>query len=191
MARGVQDSQQGPTTAVSCRAIRAGDAAAFTRLYEATFDRLLARAKRCTKRDEQFCLDVVQEVFVKVIKRLPILESEAALHAWLDRATVTTAYDALRRDIRRARREEGRVEGDAARAASSDVETKEQLDWLARELAEMDAGVARRVMARHRDGKAMEDLTSGSARGRVYRAMEALRERARRAFNETGGRGVL
>lgn len=175
-------------TAKLTRAIRSGDAAAFTSLYDAHFDRLLARAKRCTKRDEQFCLDVVQEVFVKVIKRLPMLGSEAALHAWLERATVTTAYDALRREIRRTRREADHI---PTEQAASDMPTQEQLDWLARELAAMDERTAQLVMARHRTGKTMDDLTSGSARGRVHRAMEALRERARRTFDQTGGRGVL
>lgn len=152
------------------------------------FNRLLARARRCTKRDEQFCLDVVQDVFVKVIQRLPILESERALGAWLERATVTTAYDALRREIRRTRREGERAAPEVRE--SQDVPLQEQLDWLAQELAGMDERTAQLVLARHRDGKAM-DMTSGAARGRVYRAMESLRGRAKRTFGETGGRGVL
>jgi RNA polymerase sigma factor (sigma-70 family) len=172
------------------KAIAAGDAAAFTSLYDAHFDRLLARAKHLAKRDEHFCLDVVQEVMVKVIRRMPMLDDARALQSWLDRTTATTAYDALRRDIRRAMRERSLAGDGIAHDATHLLEARERLDWLAHELAAMDERSAQLILARHRAGKTM-DMTGGAARGRVYRAMETLRERAASVFKETGGRGVL
>src|SRR5262245_11860434 len=60
-------------------AIRAGDAGAFATLYEAWFDRALALARSLTRRDESFCLDVVQDAMMRVVRALPRLEDEPAL----------------------------------------------------------------------------------------------------------------
>lgn len=62
-------------------AIASGNSEALSRFYRDWFDFALREAHRCTGRDEQFCLDAVQETMVRVIKRLKTLESEAALCA--------------------------------------------------------------------------------------------------------------
>src|SRR5258705_8447579 len=71
-------------------AIAAGDTAALARLYRGWFDFILQEAHRCTGRDEHFCLDAVQEAMLRLIKRLPPLNNEAALTAWM-KTTVRSA----------------------------------------------------------------------------------------------------
>ncbi|MCZ6836544.1 MAG: sigma-70 family RNA polymerase sigma factor, partial [Planctomycetota bacterium] len=113
-------------------AIASGDPEAFARFYDAWFDRAFAEARHCTHRDDEFCLDVVQDAMLKVIKSMKPLPNEAALNRWIRVVIRSCAYDRLRADISRKRREND---------ASSSFESKEssrppqeQLAWLHEQL---------------------------------------------------------
>ena len=58
-------------------AIAAGDTDAFSRFYRARFDQMLAEAVRATGRDESFCLDVVQDAMMRVIRSMKPMSSGA------------------------------------------------------------------------------------------------------------------
>ena len=72
-----------------------GDAEALTGFYEAWFDRAFVLARALTRRDESFCLDVVQDARMRVVRSLPPLEEAAALGRWMVRVVHTTALDLL------------------------------------------------------------------------------------------------
>jgi RNA polymerase sigma factor (sigma-70 family) len=82
-----------------------GDQEAFAVFYEATFDNAVADAHRLTGRDESFCLDAVQDAYLRAAKKLPTMDSWAACRAWLRTAIASSAIDRIRADAARAKRE--------------------------------------------------------------------------------------
>lgn len=82
-----------------------GDREAFAVFYKATFDDALADARRLTGRDEAFCLDAVQDAYLRAARSLPKMDSWPACRAWLKRAIASSAIDRIRADTARARRE--------------------------------------------------------------------------------------
>lgn len=73
--------------------------------YEATFDDALADARRLTGRDEAFCLDAVQDAYLRAARKLPAMDSWAACRVWLRTAIASSAIDRIRADAARAKRE--------------------------------------------------------------------------------------
>ena len=63
------------------RAIAAGDSRALEALYRSHFDLLHAFIRRTTRRDESFCLDIIHDTMLRVIRSIPVLESGEALDA--------------------------------------------------------------------------------------------------------------
>src|SRR5690606_17132373 len=67
-----------------------------------------------TRWDEAFCMDVVQEAMLRVIRSIPALETPEAFGAWVRRATLSAAYDLLRAERRRERRQRRAAKPEAA-----------------------------------------------------------------------------
>lgn len=171
--------------------IARGDRGALARLYEAEFERMYAIVRRCTGRDEAFCLDVVQGCFVRLIRGMPVLEKEAALRAYLRRTVLSVARDALRQEARRAVRE-GRGDVGVRAGAEPDGDgpvgrggdAAERAVWLNGELARLDARDRALVEGRYRFGwtlarlGAAVGLGAGAVDGRLGRVVRGLRDRA-------------
>ena len=188
------DGAAGGETSRLTWARASGDPDAFARFYELWFDRVYAIARRATGRDEAFCLDIVQESFMKMIAKMKRIDSDAALGVWIKRVVTRTALDAMRAERRRTRREG--VKGEAGpsafdapgepRGGGSDAD---RLGWLETELARLEREEADMLLARHRFGwtlKAIGDafgLSPGAVDGRLSRIVARLRERA----HEQGG----
>lgn len=102
-----------------------GDREAFAVFYEATFDDSLADARRLTGRDEHFCLDAVQDAYVRAARKLPAMESWGACRAWLRTAIASSAIDRIRTDSARSRRESA-----YSRRRASNVEPNPELAEL-------------------------------------------------------------
>ena len=92
-------------TRAQTAAIAAGDTAAFARFYDRWFDTVYAEAARATGRDEAFCLDVVQDAMMRVIRSMRPLPAEDDVRRWLRAVVHSCAYDRLRSETRRRRRE--------------------------------------------------------------------------------------
>jgi RNA polymerase sigma factor (sigma-70 family) len=110
LPRAVSDPQSNIAAADRDRldSLARGDHAALSALYESWFPRALGLARTMTRRDEAFCLDVVQETFVRVIDHAPRLAQLAGhddLDRWMAAVVRSAAIDLLRRDLRRAARE--------------------------------------------------------------------------------------
>lgn len=103
------DQPDGPDALPDARAVTTrfamGDREAFAVFYEATFDDAQADARRLTGRDEAFCLDAVQDAYLRAARSLPAMDSWPACRAWLKRAIASSAIDRIRADGARARRE--------------------------------------------------------------------------------------
>lgn len=157
-------------------AIAAGSGEALTWLYRSRFDRLVCFARARTRRDEGFCLDVVQETFLRVIRSLPALDTEAQLDAWLLRTLERCALDALRRERRRRRRE-----GDQRDAASQSSSSALDSIRVIERLSSLPAATRDLLEARFRFGWTLSrigaamGLAPGAVDGRVSRALDRLR----------------
>ena len=87
------------------RAIARGDTEAFGEFYEAWFDRTFAMARSVSRRDESFCLDIVQDTMLRVVRYMKPLATEESLGNWMGRAVLSATIDRLRREKRRPERE--------------------------------------------------------------------------------------
>ncbi len=164
------------------RGIRRGDAAALDHFYRAWFDRLYARARGLTRRDESFCLDVVQETVLRVIRGVRPMDTDAQLERWLARVVHTSALDLLRRESRRTARERRRAgEPGSVQSGADAAAQAERIAWLHASLARLPP--AERTLLGFRFGRSRTLEASGAAagvsgdtaHGQVRRAIARLR----------------
>lgn len=176
-------------------AIRRGSAESFARFYDAWFDRAHALVRSWLRRDEAFCLDVVQDAMLRAVRALPPLATDDALAAWMARTLRSVAIDRLRAEVRRARRE--RIAHAAKRARdgafapdpTAALHEDERSRWLAAQLAELTE-LERALLAQRfsGDGKTLEaagaalGLSGDAVHGRVRRLLSRLRRAAAAAF---------
>jgi len=167
-------------------AMAAGDEDAVAAFYRLYFDWLLAQARRATRRDEAFCLDVVQDAVLRIIRTVKKVNTERALLAWLKIVVQTTAFDLLRKENRRAARETlvASSRGEPAAAEIDDGHDETTITWLKEEIARLDPQLVRMIEMRYeqqwtlsRIGKVL-GLSTGAIDGRLRRVLLDLRKRA-------------
>ena len=163
-------------------AVASGDPEALAVLYRERFDWLYAEAQRCTGRDESFCLDVVQDVMMKMIRKMKPLNDEGQLIAWLRTVLHRCAYDRLRAERRlRQREREVAINADASTTANID---DSRLDWLAAQLTSLNAEQSQLIRLRFRLGWTLHQVAAflglkpGAVDGRINRTLATLKERA-------------
>jgi len=168
--------------------IARGDREAFAAFYRDWFDWTYAEARRVTRQDESFCLDVVQDVMLRVIRALRPLESEGRLAGFLKAVVRSCAYDRMRSELRRRMREET---AEAERQNECHDEALiERIRWVREELESLDEPSARLMTLRYRLGWTLERIAStlglkaGAVDGRIGRTVAKLRDRARESFDE-------
>jgi RNA polymerase sigma-70 factor (ECF subfamily) len=182
---GVGDHQADQLAAAMTSAMAAGDGDAVESFYRRYFDRLYAEARRATRRDESFCLDVVQESVLRIVRTVRAARTEIQLVAWLRLVVRTTAYDLLRSERRRQRREALAAIGPADEAPDEpSADDEEQLAWLRGQLDRLDPEIARMIDLRYRRRWTLERIAQqlgisiGTVDGRLRRALRRLRESA-------------
>ncbi|MBL8747053.1 MAG: sigma-70 family RNA polymerase sigma factor [Phycisphaerae bacterium] len=159
--------------------IASGDGEAFARFYEEWFGFVLGQARRAVRGDDHAAADLTQEVFVKFIRRTPILDSSAAIGAWLKRAALTTAMDRAKGDRRRTARETS-----VGAAGVKPSIGGEHVEWLRSELASLDAEARDMLVQRFGLGRTLAQigavfgLSAGAVDGRIGRVIQILRHRA-------------
>jgi len=161
-------------------ALARGDHAALAALYEAWFPRALGLARTMTRRDEAFCLDVVQETFIRVIDhapRLVRLAKDGDLDRWMATVVRSAAIDLLRRDLRRAARETA----SARLATGADGRTPDGSAAELRSLIEaLHPDDQELLMLRFGRGATLDGAaravgtTIGAAYGRIRRSLQKL-----------------
>jgi RNA polymerase sigma factor (sigma-70 family) len=166
----------------------AGDAAAIEAFYRSYFDQLLVMAAsslRMKRYDEARCLDVVHDAMLRIVRCVRPMQTEAHLLNWCRLVVQSCSLDRLRRDQRRARREEA-----ALRNAGDNEDASEQIAWLDLQIASLDPALAKIIHLRFVDGwtlsriSALLNTTTGKIDGQLRRAIEKLRTEARAAFGE-------
>jgi RNA polymerase sigma-70 factor, ECF subfamily len=165
-------------------AIARGDPDAFEWLYRDWFPRVVRLARAATGRDENFALDIAQDVMLRVARSMRALRDHAHLEAWMTRATLHAAVDALRAEHRRAARERR-----AARTTAAPARATRDLDdarWLSRALAALTSTEYEAVLLRIAQERTLKEaglsagVSEGVAQGRVRRVLDALRHAASR-----------
>ena len=158
--------------------IARGDDAALAELYERWYDRMVGMAMAGTSKDESFCMDAAQDAFVRLIRNPVVLDDDRALAAWLKKLVMSSAYDRLKAERRRAAREENRGEVDRSNdstGASRLPEVEEAIAMLEQEQGEL-------VLARFRFGWTLArigerfNLAGGAVDGRIGRIVRTLRK---------------
>ena len=114
-------------------AMAAGDAGAIDAFYREYFDWMYSQARRMTRRDESFCLDVVQDAVLRVMRTVKPVDCENRFRGWLRLVIQTTAFDLLRGEARRKNRE-AMVEPARMEVTVDSL----QLDWLREQIAMLD-----------------------------------------------------
>ena len=182
------ESSPPPLSAVWTGGIARGDPEALGAFYEIWFDRVFALARSFSRRDESFCLDVVQDVMMRVVKSMRSMDDEAAVAAWMARTVYSAAVDKLRSEQRRRKREErvAQDKGEAYEASpSTSLMTAEQRAWIAARLEELPEEDRRLVLARFEGDMTLDQvgaafgMTGHAAHGRIRRIVQRLQQAAR------------
>ena len=172
--------------------IAAGNPEAFAQFYREWFDVVFAEARKAAGargHDEQFCLDMVQETMMRVIRSIKPMDSQAALSTWLRIVVQSCCYDHFRSQVRRARRE--LAAGKSRTHESDDRELHARLDWLRQQLNALDPEEAHLLSLRFRLGWTLQrigrslGLKPGAVNGRISRAVAGLRRNAQEDFDDS------
>jgi len=161
---------------------RAGDTAAFERLYRAHAGRVYGLCLRMTG-DVQAAEDLTQETFVNAWRNLATFEGRSGFGTWLHRIAVNAVLGRRRSPQRRGEvsltDEEG-VEREFASPEPTDPSTPLDLE---RAIATLPAG-ARDVLVlygvygySHEEAAGMLGVAVGTCKAQLHRARRLLRER--------------
>ena len=158
------------------RAISAGDPAEIERFYRATFSVAMGVAARASRRDESFCLDVVHDATLRLLKGVKPTLTEEQLDLYFKRCVISATIDRLRRDTRRRARE--RARGSTPDASHADEERIASLQAALARFDHLDHALLTSRFARGatiEEAAAAHGLSGPAAHGRLRRALERLR----------------
>jgi RNA polymerase sigma-70 factor, ECF subfamily len=94
--RAATDSPLGDIAALT-RAVRRGNEQAFERFYELYCDRLYWLLFGLNRGNETAAREILQTLMIRLTRKLPVLETEAELWAWLARVARNATIDHYRR----------------------------------------------------------------------------------------------
>jgi RNA polymerase sigma-70 factor (ECF subfamily) len=181
-----------PASAPLTGPIARGDAGALASFYDLWFDRLYTMTRSITRRDESFCLDVVQDAMLRVVRKIRAMNTEADVERWMARVVHTTALDRLRSEARRLARERRRASREPATTphAGTALQLTEQIAWLRARLAELPPQDRDLILMRVAEGRTLDQtgaaagLTGDAAHGRIRRTLARLRAAAKEWLHE-------
>lgn len=160
-------------------AIASGDAAALAEFYRTRFEAMYALARAVTGRDEAFCLDVVQEAMIRVARKVKPMASDRDLDRWACRVLKSAATDLVRREGRRAKREQRSTGGTRLGRVPPRAEEAERLRAGLASLSPEDALL---ITLRFGHDATLEEAgravgaTGDAVHGRLRRALRRLRD---------------
>ncbi len=178
-------------------AIRAGDASAWTTLFERYQVRIFSICVRMV-RDREMAADLTQDTFIKVIKGLDTFDERAKLSTWVYRVTTNVCLSKLRSE--KLRRHASLDSMASARDGNAD--RRNELGFAQHREPEAELGIERdeerqrmidaldelsdehRAILVLRDGRGLEyeqiadtlEIPVGTVRSRLFRARAALRQ---------------
>ena len=176
---------------VTTRGMVNGDAECFQEFYDAHFDLMFREASRLLGRDENTCLDIVQESLLKTMRAIRPIESAGQLQQWTRMVVRTTALDWLRKKQRR-RESTSEAIGDLAVETDHDAHQNElaRMMWIEEQLRATAPEIRQLLSLRYRLGWTLKEIAShlgiktGAVDGRIRRAMDELKKQARANADE-------
>ena len=161
-------------------AIARGDQLAFEHFYNEHFELALDTARDLTRRDESFCLDIVQDAMIRAARGMKRFDTHDQLRAWMRRVVYTAALDRLRAERRRLARERART---SKRTPANEPDpTDERIAWVRAQLADLPPDDRSLLLLRVARGGTIAQaaralgMSPGAAHGRIRRALQRLRD---------------
>jgi RNA polymerase sigma-70 factor (ECF subfamily) len=185
------DSQPTPTDSTLMERVRAGELEQLSELFERHHRRLYQFFVKLA-RDRSVAEDLVQEVFVRVLKYRHTWRDEAEFVPWMFALARNAAVDHFRSRTRDGKRDAAAVPDMTPQPAYA-VERLEEAERAAQLRAALDllAPDKREVLLLARFGElkhdriaAMLGISPGAVRVRLHRALKELREAYRRVTAE-------
>jgi RNA polymerase sigma factor (sigma-70 family) len=171
------------------RGMAAGHRDSVEAFYRQYFDYLYVQARRETGRDEAFCLDVVQEAVLRIIRNIKPVSDEPCLRAWMKLVVRTTALDQFRAEKRRNQRAAIPIELHSCDDFPYMLFEDEQFEWVKAQLEKFDPQIVEMIELRFeqkwtlaRIGQRL-GLSPSAIDGRLRRAIAVLRSRAHEEFD--------
>ncbi len=178
------------TTAELTAAMAAGEERAVEVFYRRYFDWLYRQARRVSGRDEAFCLDVVQDAVLRVMRTVRKVESENQFRGWMTLVVQTTAYDLMRSEGRRKKREMMVAAGREELMVAADGRDQQRLDWLWEQIAGLDRPLAKILELRLEQRWSLRRIAGslgvsvGTIDGRIRRALRRIKLDAIAKFDD-------
>jgi RNA polymerase sigma-70 factor, ECF subfamily len=164
-----------------CMGIQRGNEAAFVALYDRWMPRAMATVTRWTRGDHTLAQDITQELFVRVIRSLPVLESEQAADAWMATTLRRLFIDEVRARIARTRAEAHTQPQEYETQVASDLASlREALDEHLTFVDDRDHAALRFRLVEGRtllESSRGLGMTVAALHGRLRRAIKLLRAR--------------
>ena len=161
--------------------IARGDHDALEEFYRLWFDRCLALARSFTRRDETFCLDVVHDAMLRVVRSIRPMSTDTKLERWMTRVVCSAAIDRMRKDARRDRRE--RTHGHTRTPdAAPTPDLADDIAWLRARIGELPADDRALLLQRFTRDRTLRAIaestgtTEAGVHGRIRRLLERLRK---------------
>ncbi len=161
------------------RALLAGDGAALAELYDARFEWMVSLIQACTRRDEAFALDCVQDAWLRIARAPARFDGAAALDAWLRRVALSAALDRLRSEASRRLRESKAAAAELRGSLRSIDSVRAALDSALDQCASEEHGL---LFMRFRAGMSVRQIAAACGLGaaavdsRLRRVLASLRE---------------
>lgn len=164
------------------RRAQAGDVAAFETLYREHSGRIFALCLRLKGGDHTDATELMQDVFVRVWRRLGTFRGDSAFSSWLHRLAVNTMLENARTEKRRTARvlsmEDTSVLPGAAR--SSGIDLKMEMEEA---VASLPKGARTAFVLHDVEGYQHQEIAEqlsvsiGTVKAQLHRARRLLRER--------------
>jgi RNA polymerase sigma-70 factor (ECF subfamily) len=174
------DHGTGETVLVN--AARAGDQAAFEKLYRGHCAHIYGLCWRLCGGDVALAEDLVQEAFIRAWSKLDLFRGDSSFGTWLHRLAVNVALSDRRIRLRRVSRETGMEEVVERTATGVKDVTQGLRSDLERAIGRLPER-ARTVLVlydiegyRHAEIAAMTGMAVGSSKAQLHRARKLVRE---------------
>ncbi len=159
-------------------AVARGEEAAFNRLYDAYYERLLRYTRALVRGDAERGRDVLQETFLRIVRYLTPKRDEAELWGWMRCLARSAWLDQARRLGRHARCTQPLPYGLQAAAAKPNLEVREDLEKMLGGLPEADRAL---LVEKYSHGRSTRELSEelGCSAKAVESRLARVRRRAR------------
>lgn len=168
-----------PSDAELVAAARAGDTAAFERLYRTHVDRVMGLCLRMTRRRD-IAEDCTQQAFVRAWRSLSTFEGRSTFGTWVHRIAVNEVLTQARNRGTRAELED--TADETQQDSGGEYDAGEVMD-LERALATLPAGARHVIVLQavyghsHEEVADMLGIAVGTCKAQVHRGRRLLRER--------------